>query len=145
MKLIRKGSPTSVVQCHQLEMLSVSMTKEESPEIQDLTRKHEKVFQDLPMKMPPNSEIEHRIEVKAGSDPINIKPYRYPHLQKMEIERLIQDPLQCVTLIILEYIIKWKDLPKKTLRGRMKHFVNNIRRCVCFEDKAFFREEANVM
>ena len=123
MKLSRRRAPTYAVQCHQLEMLSANMTKEESPEMQDLIQKHGKVFQDRPMK----------------------KPYRYPHHQKTEIERLIQELLQCATLIILEYIIKWKDSPKKTLRGRMKHFVNNICRCVCFEDKAFFREEGNVM
>lgn len=56
-------------------MLSTNMTSEESPEIQDLIRKHEKVFQDLPMKMLPNREIEQTIEIKAGSEPINIKPY----------------------------------------------------------------------
>jgi len=55
------------------------MINEESPELQELIQKHEKVFQDLPMKMPPNKEIEHTIEVKAGSDPMNIKLYRYPH------------------------------------------------------------------
>ena len=89
------------------------MTREESPGIQDLIRKHEKVIQDLPMKRPPNREIEHTIEVKAGSDPVNIKPYRYPPHQKTELERLIQDLLKCGTLIILEYLIKWKDLPEE--------------------------------
>jgi len=145
MKLSRKGAPAYVVQCHQLEMLSANMTREVSPEIQDLIWKHEKVFQDLPIKMPPNREIEHTIEVKAGSDPINVKPYRYPHLRKIEIERLIQDLLKCGTLIILEYLLKWKDFPKKTFLRRMKHFVNNIHCYVCFEDKAFFWEEGNVM
>jgi len=76
-------------------MLSAMMISEESPEVQDLIQKHEKVFQDLPMKMPPNREIEHTTEVKVGSDPINIKPYRYPHHQTTEIERLIQDLLKC--------------------------------------------------
>ena len=72
MKMIRKGAPAYVVQCHQLEMLSANMISEESPKIQDLIQKREKLFQDLPMKMPPNREIEHTIEVKAGSDPVNI-------------------------------------------------------------------------
>ena len=126
-------------------MLSENMTREESPEIQDLIQKHEKIFQDLPMKMPPNREIEHTIEVKAGSDPVNIKPYRYPHHQKMELERLIQDLLKCVTLIILEYLIKWKDLPEEDAFWENESFFNNIRRYICFEDKAFFREEGNVM
>jgi len=39
--------------------------------------------------MPPEWEIEHIIEFKAGSNPINIKPYRYPHHQKIEIERIV--------------------------------------------------------
>ena len=71
------------------------MISEESLVIQDLIQKHEKEFQDLPMKMLPNREIEHTIEVKARSDPVNIKLYQYPHHQKTEIERLIQDLLKC--------------------------------------------------
>jgi len=72
-------------------MLSAKVISKVSPKVQELIQKHEKVFQDLPMKMPPNKEIKHTIEIKAGSDPVNIKPYRYPHHQKTEIERLIQD------------------------------------------------------
>ena len=144
-KLSQRRAPAYAIQCHQLEMLSANMTREKSPEIQDLIRKHEKVFQDLPMKMPPNREIEHTIEVKARSDPVNIKPYRYSHHQKTEIERLIQDLLKCGTLIILEYLIKWKDLPEEDAFWENESFFNNIRRYLCFEDKAFFREEGNVM
>jgi len=76
-------------------MLSSNLVNEEAPEVQELIQKHEKVFQDLPIKMPPKREIEHTIEVKAGTNPINIKLYRYPHHQKTEIERLIPDLLKC--------------------------------------------------
>lgn len=71
------------------------MISEESPVVQELIPKHTKVFQDLPMKLPPKREIKHTIKVKLGSNPINIKPYRYPHHQKTEIERLVQDLLKC--------------------------------------------------
>ena len=47
------------------------------------------------MKIPPNREIKHTIEVKARSGPVNIKPYRYPHHHKTEIEKIIQDLLKC--------------------------------------------------
>ena len=97
------------------------------------------------MKRPPNREIEHTIEVKAGSNPVNVKPYRYPHHQKTELERLIQDLLKCATLIILEYLIKWKDLPEEDAFWETESFFNNICRYLCFEDKPFFREEGNVM
>ena len=73
MKMIQKGAPAYLVQCHQLEMLSTKMINEVSLEVQGIIQKHEKIFQDLPMKIPPNREIEHTIEVKAGSYPINIK------------------------------------------------------------------------
>ena len=36
MKMIRKGVPAYIVQCHQLEMLSAKMISEGSPEVQGL-------------------------------------------------------------------------------------------------------------
>ena len=47
------------------------------------------------MQLPPERSIEHIIEVKSGANPIKVKPYRYPHHHKMEIERLVQDLLKC--------------------------------------------------
>jgi hypothetical protein len=47
------------------------------------------------MKLPPKRNIEDIIEVKPYSTPVNIKPYRYPHHHKTEIERLIQYLLKC--------------------------------------------------
>ena len=47
------------------------------------------------MELPPERKIEHVIEIKSGSSPVNVKPYRYPHHHKTEIERLICDLLKC--------------------------------------------------
>jgi hypothetical protein len=47
------------------------------------------------MKLPPKRNIEHIIELKADSTPVNIKPYRYPHHHKTKVQRLIQDLLEC--------------------------------------------------
>ena len=85
--MIQKGEPVSLVQRHQLETLTSNLINEEVPKVRELIQKHEKVFQDLPMNLPPKREIEHTIEVKSGSNPINNKPYRYPHHQKTEIEK----------------------------------------------------------
>eukprot|EP00253_Pinus_taeda_P029674 PITA_29674 len=92
-KLIRKGAPAFVAQCLYLELLSTEGTHQTS-EISSLIERYEKGFQDLPMKLPPESKIEHIIEVKTNSTPINVRPYRYPHHHKIEIKRLIQDLLK---------------------------------------------------
>ena len=71
--------------------LNLKRNNEKSPEEQGIVRKHEKVFQDLPIKIPPNKEHEHLIEFKKGPDPVNIKSCRYPHHQHMELEKMLHD------------------------------------------------------
>nr|KYP37263.1 Transposon Ty3-I Gag-Pol polyprotein [Cajanus cajan] len=38
-------------------------------------------------------EIDHKIPIKAGTDPISVRPYRYPHIQKNEIEKQVTEML----------------------------------------------------
>ncbi|KAL0540685.1 hypothetical protein IC582_020695 [Cucumis melo] len=55
-----------------------------------------KQFQDVfewPKKLPPRREIEHHIHMKEGTNPINVRPYRYGFHQKEEMEKLIQEML----------------------------------------------------
>ena len=40
-----------------------------------------------PSSLPPSRLIEHHIHLKQGTSPINVRPYRYPHFQKGEIEK----------------------------------------------------------
>ncbi|RVW35808.1 putative mitochondrial protein [Vitis vinifera] len=54
-------------------------------------------FSDLftePSSLPPTREVDHSIALKEGTEPINVRPYRYAHYQKKEIEKQIQDMLQ---------------------------------------------------
>ena len=78
-KLIRNVAPSYVVQCQEMELLTSEVVKSGQPEIQGLIQKYKKVFEDLPMELPPERKIEHVIEIKYGSSPVNVKPYRYPH------------------------------------------------------------------
>jgi hypothetical protein len=78
-----------------MEILPSEVVHSQHLEIEVLIEKYDKVLQDLPMKLPPERKIKHIIEVKPDSTPVNIKPYRYPHHHKTEIERLIQDLLKC--------------------------------------------------
>lgn len=58
-----------------------------------LFESYEDIFQPL-TQLPTQIEHDHSITLKEGTDPINVRPYRYPHSQKNEIERLVQDMLK---------------------------------------------------
>ena len=81
-KIIRKGATAYLLQCSQMEAQETKGENAKPSKIQELIQKHKKVFQDLPMKLPPERNIEHTIEIKPGSNPIKVKPYRYPHHHK---------------------------------------------------------------
>jgi len=57
-------------------------------DIEELISKYSKLFQ--PVKgLPPSRETDHAINIIPGASPVNVKPYRYPHYQKKEIEEQI--------------------------------------------------------
>ncbi|XP_042515336.1 uncharacterized protein LOC122089704 [Macadamia integrifolia] len=57
---------------------------------QQLLQSYEDVFQE-PKGLPPQRAQDHRIPLKEGSGPVSIRPYRYPHFQKNEIEKVVAD------------------------------------------------------
>ncbi|KAJ4956903.1 hypothetical protein NE237_013686 [Protea cynaroides] len=46
-----------------------------------------------PSGFPPPRQQDHTIYLEAGSQPVNVHPYRYPYFQKAEIERLVAEML----------------------------------------------------
>ena len=49
---------------------------------------------DTPKGLPPIRDHDHAIHLIPGSVPPNIRPYRYPYVQKSEIERMIAEMLE---------------------------------------------------
>ena len=47
-----------------------------------------------PTGLLPTRPCDHRIQLKPGTDPIAVRPYRYPHLQKDELEKQCEAMLQ---------------------------------------------------
>ncbi|TYK11164.1 Transposon Ty3-G Gag-Pol polyprotein [Cucumis melo var. makuwa] len=46
-----------------------------------------------PEKLPPRRSIEHQIHLKEGTNPVNVRPYRYAYHQKEEMEKLVNEML----------------------------------------------------
>ncbi|XP_052111623.1 uncharacterized protein LOC127742995 [Arachis duranensis] len=79
-----------------LRVIDPSITRPQTGQdeaVQLLLSEYQEVFKE-PETLPPPREIEHQIHLQPGADPVNVRPYRYPHYQKEEIERLVEEMLQ---------------------------------------------------
>ena len=64
-----------------------------SLDLQKVLDNHSKVFKN-PKGIPPIHDHGHAIHLILGIFPPNIRPYRYPYVQKSEIERMIAEMLE---------------------------------------------------
>ena len=55
-------------------------------ELQPLLQEFQQVLKE-PRTLPPFREFDHRIPLKEGAAPVNVRPYHYAHFQKNEIVR----------------------------------------------------------
>ncbi|GJU89085.1 ty3-gypsy retrotransposon protein [Tanacetum coccineum] len=62
------------------------------PDIAQLLAQFESLFQ-VPTTLPPHRSIDHHIHLYPNTKPVNVRPYRYPHYQKGEIEKLVNEML----------------------------------------------------
>lgn len=53
---------------------------------------YKKVFAER-MGLPPKRAFDHPINLKEGTAPLSVQPYRYPYYQKTKIEKIVQDLL----------------------------------------------------
>jgi len=72
-------------------MLNLLITME--PELALLLHMYSEVF-DTPTSLPLPRSHEHHIPLVEGSQPVKVKPYRYPRIQKEEIEKLVSTLLK---------------------------------------------------
>lgn len=57
------------------------------PKIQALLARYQDLFRE-PNQLPPTREIDYHINLKDGVELVNVLPYRYAYIQKIEIEKL---------------------------------------------------------
>ena len=66
--------------------------EEEFPMVQNLLKQYVDLFE-TPKGLPPKRAIDHRIITMSDQKPINVIPYKYDHVQKEEIEKLVVEML----------------------------------------------------
>ncbi|XP_070040636.1 uncharacterized protein [Nicotiana tomentosiformis] len=54
----------------------------------------QQILFEVPSKLPPHRNHDHRIVLKEGTSPINVRPYRYPACHKDKVERMIKEMLE---------------------------------------------------
>jgi Reverse transcriptase (RNA-dependent DNA polymerase)/RNase H-like domain found in reverse transcriptase/Retroviral aspartyl protease len=62
-------------------------------EIDEVLSKFSCVF-DSTVSLPPSRAIDHTIPLLPFAQPVNLRPYRYSHFQKLELDKIIEELLQ---------------------------------------------------
>jgi RNase H-like domain found in reverse transcriptase/Reverse transcriptase (RNA-dependent DNA polymerase)/Retroviral aspartyl protease/Integrase zinc binding domain len=63
------------------------------PKLQELLESFAQLFVE-PTQLPPKRSIDHQIQLKPDAKPVNMRPYRFSHFQKLEIEKITSELLQ---------------------------------------------------
>ena len=93
-RLYRKQGPSLYFHITVLaEDTSTDTTTALPPDIRALITKFSTLFQPH-HAMPPARDSDHRIHLLPHAAPVNVRPYRYPHFQKCEIEAQVNSMLQ---------------------------------------------------
>ena len=94
-RIVRTDSASAFFHIRILDSDSLTPTSDTSqyPEITKLLTQFATLFQ-TPTTLPPSPTTNHAIHLLPNSEPINIRPYRYPYFQKQEIETQVENMLQ---------------------------------------------------
>jgi len=68
-------------------------TESEEPQLSQLLRAYADIFAE-PKSLPPPRSHDHRIILKEGTSPINVRPYRYLALRKDVIDQTVKEMLE---------------------------------------------------
>ncbi|XP_061356120.1 uncharacterized protein LOC133300572, partial [Gastrolobium bilobum] len=82
----------SVVTTPKTATLPPPTSVDQNPDVQQLLDQYRDVFA-TPSSLPPDRPNNHKIQLISDAKPVQVRPYRYPHFQKNEIEKLVSEML----------------------------------------------------
>ena len=93
-----QGNPGQIFQLYAVQITPAEDTAPlqfavQEPPLLHLLKEFADVFE-TPKTLPPHRSHDHRIMLKEGTSAINIRPYRYPALQKDVIEQIVKEMLE---------------------------------------------------
>ncbi|XP_050915075.1 uncharacterized protein LOC127130039 [Lathyrus oleraceus] len=97
----RLSATKSIAECFSLHFIStqsvvtpnLEIPMDLDHELRTLLLKYSMVF-NPPTGLPPKRTQDHAIPLVKGSNPVKVKPYRYAHSQKSQIEKMVMEMLQ---------------------------------------------------
>lgn len=95
-KLLQKESEAMLIQLQSVSEGSVHKGLMDS-RLEELLKKYSEVFQ-APIQLPPKRTHDHNIELFPNTSTVSVRPYRYPHFQKEEIEKIVSELLNAGTI-----------------------------------------------
>ncbi|KAI5445729.1 hypothetical protein KIW84_013817 [Lathyrus oleraceus] len=81
------------LQFQKIEPSSTGAPTELHPDLATIVTTFSDIF-DEPKGLPPPRFQDHTIPLIEGSNPVKVRPYRYPHSQKAQIEKMVAEMLE---------------------------------------------------
>ena len=75
------------------EQVQDQLNELQQDQLNQLLQSYEAVFKEV-NTLPPVRSHDHKIVLKDGTDPVSVRPYRYPFFQKNAIEELVNEMLK---------------------------------------------------
>lgn len=94
-KILQKESEVLLIQLQ--PMLMSAEGASEDFRLQALLAQFSELFEP-PTQLPLARKHDHHIELLPNTPPVSVRPYRYPHFQKEEIERIVQELMEAGTI-----------------------------------------------
>lgn len=128
-KIVQEEASLAIMQvCVEGNKAELSADLEQhQPDLQELLSQHASVFAES-MGLPPHRPgYDHHIILKEGTNPINIRPYRYPLLQKDVIEQLTSE-------LLMQGVIRHSNSPYASPVVLVKKKDGGWRMCVDYRE-----------